>query len=616
MNYTANTAASSAHRWWQDGEVYEIYVRSFCDSNGDGIGDLRGIISKLDYLEKLGVNALWLTPVYASPMVDNGYDVSDYRAIDPVFGSMADMDALISAAASHGIKIVMDLVINHTSDRHSWFTASCKGPAHQNPYSDYYIWRDARPDGSAPNNWRSIFGGSAWTWNAERGQYYLHTFAPEQPDLNWANPAVRREISDIANFWLNKGVGGFRIDAVPYIKKPSDFSDGIPDSADGSVSIHNMTVNTPGILDYLREFDLSLKNRDNIFTVGEANGVSASELDSWVGGRGVFDMLFQFTHLADTEIWYKPSFPDIFSLRKALNDSEKATSADGWYPVFFENHDRPRCQNVYFDFNGAAFSEAASNDTCTALCNAASMVIGTILYTMRGTPFIYQGQELGMTNTVWQAEECMDVNFTGQYRLALANGYTPEQAMEFANRCSRDNARTPMQWNASAGAGFTSGTPWIKLNPNYISVNAEAEENDPGSVLSWFRRLSRLRHDSDILTQGDYEPLLTDDRQIFGYLRRLGEKNMLVLNNMSRSEAQFPASLTAGFSLIMSSAEPSAAPAKSVTAAPASLLSAAESPASTESPSAASTFASNVCNAPASYGSTLLPLESRIYLKL
>ena len=530
---------ATAQKWWQDGEVYEIYTSSFCDSNGDGTGDLRGILSRLDHLQQLGIDAVWLTPVYASPMVDNGYDVSDYRAINPLYGSMEDMEELIRAAGERGIRIVMDLVINHTSDRHRWFTESCQGK--DNPCSDYYIWRDAGPDGAVPNNWRSIFGGSAWTWNERRGQYYLHTFAAAQPDLNWANPAVRREILEIANFWLDKGVGGFRIDAVPYIKKPSALADGLPDNADGTVSIHSMTANTEGILDYLREFNNGLRRREEIFTVGEANGVEASSLKDWVGTDGVFDMLIQFTHLADTDTWYLASAPDLAGLRKALNDSQAATASNGWYPIFFENHDKPRSVNVYF---GADCDPDLSART-----------LGTILYTLRGTPFLYQGQEIGMRNTTWSMEEWNDVSIRGQYDLALANHYTPEEAMGFVNFCTRDNARTPMQWSAAPQAGFTSGTPWLKVNPDYRTVNVEAQASDPHSVLSWYRTLAALRSRSEILRRGDYIPLLTEHPQILAFRRSYQGAGLTVFANMTASPAVLSPDQTRGLTLLLTSRE-------------------------------------------------------------
>ncbi|MBQ6001349.1 MAG: hypothetical protein IJL18_00675, partial [Synergistaceae bacterium] len=381
--------SGSKLKWWQKGAVYQVYPKSFLDTNGNGTGDINGVTSKLDYLHDLGVNALWLTPVYPSPMVDNGYDISDYTAIGKNFGTMQDFDRLISEGEKRGIRIVMDLVFNHCSDQHEWFKESKS--SRSNPKSDWFIWRDPMPDGSAPTNWRSIFGGSAWEYCPERKQYYLHTFAKEQPDLNWENPEVRHALYDAANFWLSKGVGGFRIDAITYIKKPAVFADGKPDAEDGTVNVHNMTANQPGILEFLHEFKREVRDGHDIFTVGEANGVSADELPLWVGENGVFDMLFEFSHVTlpfnDAEIWCYPVEWTLTDLKCAITDSQKSTANNGWYPAFFENHDQPRGVNHFFHED--------ADPVKAAKC------LGAILLTMRGTPFIYQGQELGMTNYAW-----------------------------------------------------------------------------------------------------------------------------------------------------------------------------------------------------------------------
>ena len=447
------SAETAPMEWWKQAVCYEIYPNSFMDSDGNGTGDLKGITQKLPYLESLNVGCIWLTPVYASPMVDNGYDVADFYKINPLYGTMDDMDSLIAEANRHHIKIVMDLVFNHTSDQNEWFLESKK--SRDNPKSDWYIWRDAKPDGSAPNNWRGIFGGSAWEWNEERKQYYLHTFATAQPDLNWANPDVRQALYDITNFWIEKGVGGFRIDAIPYIKKPAEMADGTPDGADGMVNIHDMTVNTEGILDYLYEFRQKTVAGKGVFTVAEANGVGPALLKFWVGDSGAFDMLFEFSHLSGGDIWHKAKKISIPELKSALISSQAATTNNGWYPVFFENHDKPRSVNAYF-------SEKADR-------MLAAKAMGTIMLTLRGTPFIYEGQELGMSNVKWNSVEAYnDVNTKPQYNLALQEGYSPEQAIAFVQAYSRDNARTPMQWDTSANAGFTNAsngsipTTWSK----------------------------------------------------------------------------------------------------------------------------------------------------------
>ena len=365
--------------WWQKTNAYEVYVNSFQDTDGNGYGDIMGVTQRLDHFADLGVGAVWLTPVFVSPMEDNGYDVADYYNINPLYGNNDDMDALLEAAGDHGIRIVMDLVFNHTSDQHQWFQESQK--SRDNVYSDWYIWRDAKSDGSAPNNWRSIFGGSAWTWSESRQQYYLHTFAAAQPDLNWEKPEVRQALYDIANYWVRKGVGGFRMDAIPYIKKPADFSDGEPDGSDGMVSIHDMTANTDGILDFLQEFKQNVQVGTDIFTVGEANGVQPEDLPAWVGENGVFDMIFEFNHFFEPELPGEEKQWTLTDLKRALSASQHATAENGWYPIYFENHDKPRSISYYFP-----------QDADRILAGRA---MGTVLLTLRGTPFIYETREVG-----------------------------------------------------------------------------------------------------------------------------------------------------------------------------------------------------------------------------
>ena len=506
--------------WWQKTIAYEIYVNSFQDSDGDGYGDLNGIRSRLDYLRDLGVGAIWLTPVYASPMVDNGYDVSDYYSINPRYGTMDAMDDLIAEADSRGIKIVMDLVFNHTSDQCKWFIESSRNK--DNEYSDWYIWRDALPDGSAPNNWRGIFGGSAWTWCESRKQYYLHTFASAQPDLNWENPKVREAVFDIANFWLAKGVGGFRMDAIPYIKKPSGFPSGKPDGVDGMVSVHDMTVNTDGILDFLKEFKSKVTAGKDVFTVGEANGVKPADLKYWIGANGVFDMIFEFSHVnlefPGVEVWCKANDWTLKDLKKAISASQEATADNGWYPVFFENHDKPRSLDHYFGSDNPMAAKA----------------LGTVLLTMRGTPFIFQGEELGLTNVKWPSiEDYNDISSVSQYDMALENGFAKEDAMECVYRFSRDNARTPMQWDASDNGGFTTGKPWLPLNDNYMQINASNEMNDGDSVLSWYKELVAVRRAHSALVDGSYREVFADREDIFAYVRENDEESLLVLVNFT-----------------------------------------------------------------------------------
>lgn len=521
-------------KWWQKKPVYQVYPKSFLDTTGSGQGDIPGITRKLDYLKTLDTGAIWLTPVYPSPMVDNGYDISDYTGIDPSYGTMSDMEELISEAKKRDIRIVMDLVYNHTSDRHPWFLES--RTSRNNPKADWYIWRDAKPDGSAPTNWRSIFGGSAWRWCEERQQYYLHTFAPQQPDLNWENPEVRQALYDAANFWLGKGVGGFRIDAIVYIKKPAEFVDGKPDGGDGMSDIHTITANTPGILDFLHEFKKNVFDGHDIFTVAEANGVGPDELKKWVGDNGVFDMLFEFGHVClefpGVEIWsrasgYQPSL--IPRLKACLTASQQATAENGWYPIFFENHDQFRCVHRFFP-----------KGTDTRL---AAKAMAVILFTLRGTPFIYEGQELGMGNTSWPSiEDYNDISSHGQYNLARKEGLSDEAAMKLVHRYSRDNARTPMQWTRGSQAGFTSGTPWLPVHEDYRDCCVETEAVDEDSVLSFYRRLSHIRSigkAAEVLQQGDYTELMPENEGVYAFRRRLGGKETLTLVNFTKEKVKY-----------------------------------------------------------------------------
>ncbi len=537
--------ASEKLVWWQKTIVYQIYPKSFADTTGSGTGDLNGITEHLDYLASLGVGALWLTPIYPSPMVDNGYDISDYTDISPDYGTMDDFDRLVAEGKKRDIRIVMDLVYNHSSDRHQWFLESKKSRV--NDKADWYIWRDAKPDGTPPTNWRSIFGGSAWTWCEERGQYYLHTFAPAQPDLNWENPEVRRTLYASANFWLDRGVGGFRIDAITYIKKPAVFEDGEPDGADGMTNIHAMTANTPGILDFLREFRREVFDGHDIFTVGEANGVQPEELSAWVGTNGAFNMVFEFSHmnlpLENGETWCRPNWWKLPDLKRGISASQAATKENGWCPVFFENHDQPRCVNHFV---------APGADTFLA-----AKTIAAVLLTLRGTPFIYEGQELGMENVAWESiDHYNDISSHGQYEFAIKEGFTPEQAMKFVHYFSRDNARTPMQWDDTPNAGFTTGKPWLPVNDNYKRINAAAESKDANSVLSWYRKLSAFRRQRKELTEGSYEELLPDDEKIFAFARTLEGKRIVTAANFSKYPAPLPKGFAAGKTLLLSSVVP------------------------------------------------------------
>ena len=524
-------AAENSQKWWQNTIVHQIYPKSFADTTGSGTGDLNGIIAHLDYLKSLNVGAVWLTPIYPSPQVDNGYDISDYTAINPDYGTMADFEKLIVEADKRNIKIVMDLVYNHSSDKHAWFIESKSSKI--NPKADWYIWRDAKPDGSPPTNWRSIFGGSAWQWCEDRKQYYLHTFAVEQPDLNWENPEVRQALFDAANFWIDKGVGGFRIDAITYIKKPKVFVDGKVDGNDGLSAIHAATANTEGILDFLHEFRREVFDGHDIFTVGEANGVAAADLNKWVGSDGVFDMLFEFSHTliaTPDEIWCRPRSWKLTELKRAISNSQQSVKTNGWYPIFFENHDRPRSVNYYFP-------QVADK-------KSAAKALATVLLTLRGTPFIYEGQELGCTNVAWNSIDTYDdIASHSQYNFALSEGFTPNKALEFVHRFSRDNSRTPMHWNKNKNAGFTSGKSWLPVNENYLDINAEVEDADDDSVLNWYRKLAALRADNDVLTAGTYEEILTDSEKIFAFKRNLDSREIVTLVNFSTDTVNLPLNL-------------------------------------------------------------------------
>lgn len=509
-------------KWWQNKIVYELYPNSFKDSDGDGYGDLKGITSELDHLKSLGVGAIWLTPVYVSPMGDNGYDVADYYSINPRYGTMEDMDELIEEAKKREIRIVMDLVFNHTSNECEWFKESAS--SRDNDKSDWYIWADPKEDGSVPNNWRGVFGGSVWTYCETRGQYYLHTFGDFQPDVNWENPKVRNALYDIANFWVNKGVGGFRLDAITYIKKPADMSDGPVDAPDNMVSVHSMTANTDGILDFLHEFKDQVQVGKDIFVVGEANGVPASELPLWVGENGVFDMIFEFSHVnvqfSGGEVWYNTKDWKLTELKKCFSDSQKATKDNGWYPVFLENHDQPRSINHFLPADADPVQGAK--------------VLGMLMMTLRGTPFMYEGQEIGMTNIDWDnIEDYDDISSHNQFQMAKLNGLTTKQAMECVKRFSRDNSRTPMQWTDGENAGFTDGTPWLPVNKNYTTVNVAKEKMDDDSVLNWYISLKELRDTNDVIKNGIYRELMADSEDIFAYVRENNSEKLVILLNFT-----------------------------------------------------------------------------------
>ena len=538
-------------KWWQSSVVYQIYPRSFQDSNGDGIGDIPGITKRLPYIRELGADVIWLSPVYQSPNDDNGYDISDYQAINPEFGTMEEFDEMLQTAHSLGLKIVMDLVVNHTSDEHRWFREALKGK--DNPYRDYYIWRDPKEDGSAPNNWGSCFGGSAWKYDEASGQYFLHLFSEKQPDLNWDNPKVRDEVFSMMDWWLKKGIDGFRMDVISLISKPEDLPDGTP-GASGYASF-NFVANGPHIHEYLQEMNRRVLSKYDIMTVGETSGVTVEEAKKYAALSGKeLNMCFQFEHvgLDDDPVrgrygFGKLSLPDFkANLTKWQNELE----GKAWNSLYFENHDQPRSVSRW----GSDSSEYRERS---------AKMLATCLHMMKGTPYVYQGQELGMTNCPWESlDEINDIESLGNVRQHMANGLlTEEEAVEVMRRTSRDNARTPMQWDDSDCAGFTTGKPWLKINPNYQSVNAAEELKRDDSVFHYYQKLISLRKQLDVIVNGTYELLEKDDPELFIYTRTLGTEKLLVVCNFSDRKQSFrvPEEFAGGEILISNSGRKSAA---------------------------------------------------------
>lgn len=509
--------------WWKEAVGYQIYPRSFQDSNGDGIGDLQGIIQRLDYIKGLGIDVIWICPMYKSPNDDNGYDISDYQDIMEDFGSMEDFNGLMDEVHKRDMKLILDLVLNHTSDEHPWFIESRESK--ESPKRDWYIWRDGK-NGKEPNNWESIFGGSAWEYDEKTEQYYLHVFSTKQPDLNWENKEVREALYDTVNWWLDKGIDGFRIDAISHIKKRA----GLPDMPNPKkkkyVSSFDMHMNQEGIHEYLKEFkDRTYANYD-VMTVGEANGVTVDEADLWVGEeQGKMDMIFQFEHLG---LWDAETNPevDIVELKKVLTRWQKGLEADGWNALFIENHDKPRVVSTWGN------DEEYWQQSATAM--------GAMYFLMQGTPFIYQGQEIGMTNVQFPSiDDYDDVAVKNLYRLKKEEGMSHQDIMDIIWASSRDNSRTPMQWSSKENAGFTKGQPWMKVNPNYKEVNVEVQSQDQDSILSFYKKMIRLKKDNEVFTYGQYDLLLEEDKQIYAYTRTTDDDKVVVITNLSTEEASF-----------------------------------------------------------------------------
>ncbi|KAB2492885.1 glycoside hydrolase family 13 protein [Priestia endophytica] len=510
-------------QWWKEAVAYQIYPRSFMDSNGDGIGDIKGILSKLDYLKELGIDVIWISPVYKSPNDDNGYDISDYKAIAEEYGTLDNFDELLEAIHKRGMKLIMDLVINHTSDEHPWFIESRSSK--DNKYRDYYIWRDGK-GGREPNNWESIFGGSAWEYNEETDDYYLHVFSKKQPDLNWENPTVRENLYEMVNWWLDKGIDGFRVDAISHIKKVK----GLPDlpNPDGKryVSSFDGHMNKEGIQTLLEELKRETFSKYDIMTVGEANGVSVEDGSLWVGEEeGKFNMVFQFEHL---DLWGKgiDGKIDICTLKEVLTKWQKGLHNIGWNALFLENHDQPRSVSTWGD-DGDYWLES-------------SKALATMYFLMQGTPFIYQGQEIGMTNVQFSSiEDYNDVAIKNLYNEEREKGKSHEEIMPIIWKNGRDNSRTPMQWDRTENAGFSEGTPWIKVNENYKNINVEKALDDPHSLYHYYKKLINLRKEKEVLVYGDYHLILEEDDKIYAYIRTLKEEKVLVIVNLFKECAYF-----------------------------------------------------------------------------
>ena len=521
--------------WWKEAVVYQIYPRSFMDSNGDGIGDLNGITEKLEYLKELGIDVIWLSPVYQSPNDDNGYDISDYQAIMEEFGTMEDYDRMLARAHELGIKIMMDLVVNHTSDEHAWFVESRKSV--DNPYRDFYIWRKGK-DGKEPNNWGSCFSGSAWKYDPQTDMYFLHLFSKKQPDLNWDNPKVRDRVFEMLNWWCEKGIDGFRMDVISLISKPEGLPDGIPGETGYADS---GCANGPHVHEYLKEMNKKVLSHYNLITVGEASGVTLEEAKKYASADGSeLNMVFQFEHVGSGPEgnnrfgkWdsHKMSLP---VWKKILSKWQTGLEGKAWNSLFLANHDQPRSVS-WFGNDSAEYREISAK------------MLATCLHMMQGTPYVYQGEELGMCNAYFdKLEDYRDIESLNAYKeLTETCGVSHEEMMGYLKRISRDNARTPMQWDDSANAGFTTGTPWIKVNSNYKTVNAKQQTTDPDSVFSYYKELIRLRHENDIIVYGEYELLEPQNEELFIYTRTWNNEQLMVLCNFTDKDVVIPAAVMA-----------------------------------------------------------------------
>lgn len=503
--------------WWKEAVAYQVYPRSFNDSNNDGIGDLPGMVEKLDYLKDLGIDVIWLSPMYKSPNDDNGYDISDYQDIMEEFGTMEDFNHLLSEIHKREMKLILDLVVNHTSDEHPWFIESRSSK--DNPKREWYIWADPKPDGSEPNNWESIFNGSTWEYDDTTKQYYFHLFSKKQPDLNWSNPDVREAVFKMMNWWFEKGIDGFRVDAITHIKKTFEAGDLPVPKGKQYAPAFDVDMNQPGIQDWLQEMkDKSLSHYD-IMTVGEANGVNPDNAKEWVGEKeGKFNMIFQFEHLG---LWSTgDSKFDVLSYKNVLNRWQKQLEGIGWNALFIENHDQPRRVSTWGDDKKYWFESATSH--------------AVVYFLQQGTPFIYQGQEIGMTNYPFESIETFnDVAVKTEYQIVKSQGGDVNQLLDKYKMENRDNSRTPMQWTNEVNGGFTEGTPWFPVNPNYKTINVAQQSEDSDSVLNFYKRLIKIKKSDDIYTYGEFNLIDDANENIFAYTRKLNNKTVLVAGNLT-----------------------------------------------------------------------------------
>ncbi|MDW8798763.1 alpha-glucosidase [Staphylococcus pseudoxylosus] len=510
-------------QWWKEAVAYQVYPRSFNDANNDGIGDLPGVIEKLDYLNELGIDVIWLSPMYKSPNDDNGYDISNYTDIMDEFGTMDDFNSLLEGVHQRGMKLILDLVVNHTSDEHPWFIESKSSK--DNPKRDWYIWQEPKPDGSEPNNWESIFNGSTWEYDEITGEYYFHLFSKKQPDLNWDNAEVRNAIFEMMNWWFEKGIDGFRVDAITHIKKSFEAGDLPVPEGKTYAPAFDVDMNQPGIQTWLQEMKEKSLSQYDIMTVGEANGVNPENAVEWVGeNKGKFNMIFQFEHLG---LWNTgDSKFDVKAYKDVLNRWQKQLEHIGWNALFIENHDQPRRVSTWGDDQNYWYESATSH--------------ATVYFLQQGTPFIYQGQEIGMTNYPFESVETFnDVAVVNEYNIVKSQNGDVSALLEKHKMENRDNSRTPMQWNDQTNGGFSEHSPWFPVNPNYKTINVAKQQQDPNSILNFYKSLIVLKKSDDIYTYGTFDLVDKNNEQVFAYTRTLNNKKVLIVGNLTNQTATF-----------------------------------------------------------------------------